>query len=141
AHDLKTPSYSSRKSKCRWLAACFWMTKRSRSDGTTLASPPEGSAVRPKSRICWYRASLVVVIVAPIGSSRFNELAVNPFPFPRVRMRGGRHARTHRTPAAVQSSCEACGNPPCPDRRRGVVRGRGRGLLRGLRRRFRWRLA
>src|SRR6185312_14919425 len=63
AQERKVPSYSSRKSKCRWLAACFWMTKRSACEGTTFASAPEGSAVCDKSRICWYLASLVATTV------------------------------------------------------------------------------
>ncbi len=59
AQERKVPSCSSRRSKCRWLAACFWMTKRSALEGTTLASLPDGSAVWEKSRISWYLASLV----------------------------------------------------------------------------------
>src|ERR1700761_9205853 len=59
AQDLNVPSYSRRRSKWRWLAACFWITKRSALDGTTLASFPDGSAVCEKSRISWYLASLL----------------------------------------------------------------------------------
>ena len=32
----RSPSYSSRRSKCRWLAACFWITKRRRFRGQDL---------------------------------------------------------------------------------------------------------
>src|ERR1700761_6437734 len=58
AQDRNVPSYSKRRSKCRWLAACFWMTKRSAFDGTTTAPLPVGSAVCEKSRISRYLASL-----------------------------------------------------------------------------------
>src|ERR1700761_4309032 len=63
AQDRKVPSYSRRRSKCRWLAACFWMTNRSASEGTTLASFPDGSPVWEKSRISWYLASFEVAMV------------------------------------------------------------------------------
>ncbi len=46
------------------MAACFWMTKRSLGEGSTLAAPL-GSAVTPKSRMDWYFSSLRSAKVAP----------------------------------------------------------------------------
>src|SRR5687768_5682643 len=51
------PSSSRRRSKWRWLAACFWMTKRSEPfGGAGGAASPEGSAVYEKSRLRRYSA-------------------------------------------------------------------------------------
>src|SRR5688500_10577137 len=51
-----TPSSSSRRSKCRCDAACFWITKR-RWAAAGGPSSPEGSAVFVKSRFFLYSAS------------------------------------------------------------------------------------
>src|SRR5512142_1977816 len=72
-----TPSSSRRKSKWRWLAACFWMTKRSllralssRADDGSL---PDGSAVREKSRLRLYSASFSRADDARVDGARFLE--------------------------------------------------------------------
>ena len=71
AQDRNVPSYSRRRSKCRWLAACFWMTKRSARDGTIVAFSPDGSAVREKSRFSWYLASFVGAMASSGRVRRF----------------------------------------------------------------------
>src|SRR3954463_12707452 len=50
AHERRTPSCSRRRSQCRRVAECSWMTKRGRSLIST--PPPAGSGVSEKSRFC-----------------------------------------------------------------------------------------
>src|SRR4051812_19166302 len=57
AHDSSTPSCSSRRSQCRRVAECSWMTKRGRSLVSVL--PPAGSGVALKLRLRSYSRSFL----------------------------------------------------------------------------------
>src|SRR4051812_37293442 len=57
AHDRRTPSCSSRRSQCRRVAECSWMTNLGRSLVST--PPPAGSGVAEKSRFLSYSRSFL----------------------------------------------------------------------------------
>src|SRR3954463_3874772 len=57
AHERRTPSCSRRRSQCRRVAECSWITKRGRSAASVV--PPDGSGVALKSRFCSYSRSFL----------------------------------------------------------------------------------
>src|SRR3954466_15081455 len=57
AHERRTPSCSRRRSQCRRVALCSWMTKRGSS--AVSVEPPAGSGVPLKSRFRSYSRSFL----------------------------------------------------------------------------------
>ena len=52
AHEASTPSRSRRRSQCRWLAWCSWITNRVPVAAAAVSPPPPGSGVAPDRAFC-----------------------------------------------------------------------------------------